>query len=182
MILAYDHYQPEINQSLYIAPSADIIGNVMLEEETTIWFNVTIRGDMAPIHIGKGTNIQDNTVVHVNTGMPTYIGNYVTVGHSAIIHACTIHDNSLIGMGAIILDEAVIGEECLVAAGALVSPRKQFPPRSLIVGSPARVIRTLTDEEVAGIRENTLGYIEKGRHYQKDNSSEGIFTEPRTPG
>jgi carbonic anhydrase/acetyltransferase-like protein (isoleucine patch superfamily) len=166
MILAYDNTQPETSNALYIAPSADIIGAVTLAEETTIWFNVTIRGDMAPISIGRGTNIQDNTVVHVNAGMPTHIGNYVTVGHSAIIHACTINDHALIGMGAIILDEAVIGEECLVAAGALVSPRKQFPPRSLIVGSPARVIRTLTEEEVRGIRENTLGYIEKGRHYR----------------
>ena len=166
MILAYDHYQPEINQSLYIAPSADIIGNVMLEEETTIWFNVTIRGDMAPIHIGKGTNIQDNAVVHVNTDMPTIIGANVTVGHGAIIHACTVGNGCLIGMGAIILDEAIIGEESLVAAGAVVTPRKQFPAHSLIVGSPAKVVRSLTEQEIEKLRKNALHYVDMSNHYK----------------
>ena len=166
MILAYRDILPDVEQALYIAPSADIIGEVFCGANTTIWFNTTIRGDMAPIYIGEGTNIQDNSVIHVNLDMPTHIGSFVTVGHSAIIHACTIGNNSLIGMGSIILDEAVIGDECLVAAGALVPPRKKFPPRSLIVGSPARALRTLSDEDLEGIRKNTLGYIEKGRLYR----------------
>lgn len=165
MIVPYRDHQPDIEQAAYIAPSADIVGNVVLGAECTIWFNATVRGDMARITIGGGTNIQDNAVVHVNDGMPTVIGEAVTVGHGAIIHACTIGDRCLVGMGAIILDEAVIGEECLVAAGALVPPRKQFPPRSLIVGSPAKVARSLTDREVTDLQENARHYVQYGKEY-----------------
>jgi carbonic anhydrase/acetyltransferase-like protein (isoleucine patch superfamily) len=124
---------------------------------------------MAPITIDSGTNIQDNAVVHVNDGMPTVIGKSVTIGHGAIIHACTIGDRCLVGMGAIILDEAVIGDECLVAAGALVPPRKQFPPRSLIVGSPAKVARSLTDREVADLLLNADHYVKNGHEYASRN-------------
>lgn len=166
MLTDYQDKRPAVDNANYLAPSADIVGDVTLDVDVTVWFNATVRGDMASIRIGAGTNIQDNAVVHVNTGMPTTIGKGVTVGHSAIIHACTIGDDCLIGMGAIILDEAVIGSECLVAAGALVTPRKKFPPRSLIVGSPAKAVRTLTDEEVQNIRTNGKHYIEMGNQYR----------------
>lgn len=169
MILSYRDHRPDIEQAVYIAPSADIIGQVVLGPGCTIWFHTTIRGDIASITIGKDTNIQDNTVVHVKKGLDTIIGDSVTVGHGAIIHACTIGDRCLVGMGAIILDEAVIGDECLVAAGALVPPRKQFPPRSLIVGSPAKVVRSLTDQEVADIERSALHYVEGGKDYASQN-------------
>ncbi|HLW21955.1 MAG TPA: gamma carbonic anhydrase family protein [Sphaerochaetaceae bacterium] len=166
MIATYRDTVPDTERAVFIAPSADIVGDVTLGADTSIWFNATVRGDMASITIGDGSNIQDNAVVHVNSGMPTKIGRQVTVGHGAIVHACTIGDHVLVGMGSIILDEAVIGDQCLVAAGALVTPRKQFPPRSLIVGSPAKAIRSLTDEEVAQIRENAVHYQELGRDYR----------------
>lgn len=166
MVTNYLEKRPDVERANFLAPSADIVGEVFLAKDVTVWFNATVRGDMASIKIGEGTNIQDNAVVHVNTDMPTSIGNGVTVGHGAIIHACTIGNDCLIGMGAIILDEAVIGDECLVAAGALVTPRKQFPPRSLIVGSPAKAVRTLTDEEIQDIRENGKHYIEMGNNYR----------------
>ncbi|HCG63847.1 MAG TPA: gamma carbonic anhydrase family protein [Sphaerochaeta sp.] len=169
MIVPYRDHRPDIEQAAYISPSADIIGNVALGADCSVWFNATIRGDMAPITIGSGTNIQDNAVVHVNDGMPTVIGEAVTIGHGAIIHACTIGDRCLVGMGAIILDEAVIGDECLVAAGALVPPRKQFPPRSLIVGSPAKVARSLTDREVADLLGNARHYVQSGKEYASQN-------------
>lgn len=163
------HYQgksPSIPSSAWIAPSADVMGDLTLGEQCSIWFNATVRGDMASITIGENTNVQDNAVVHVNTGMPTSIGSGVTIGHGAIIHGCTIGDECLVGMGAIILDEAVIGEQSIVAAGALVTPRKQFPPRSLIVGSPAKAVRELTEEEIEGIRINAKHYIEMVEHYR----------------
>ena len=166
MVTNYLEKRPDVERASFLAPSADIVGEVFLAKDVTVWFNATVRGDMASIKIGEGTNIQDNAVVHVNTDMPTSIGKGVTVGHGAIIHACTIGNDCLIGMGAIILDEAVIGDECLVAAGALVTPRKQFPPRSLIVGSPAKAVRTLTDEEIQDIRENGNHYIEMGNNYR----------------
>ena len=166
MIKSFKEKSPLVDKALYIDPSSVIIGDVTLFDNTSIWPNVTIRGDMAPITILKNTNIQDNTVIHVNADMPTHIGHDVTVGHSAIIHACTIKDYALIGMGAIILDEAVIGEYSLVAAGSLVPPRKVFPPKSLIMGNPAKVIRELTSEEIKKNQENTNHYIELGNLYK----------------
>ncbi|MEZ4698748.1 MAG: gamma carbonic anhydrase family protein [Rhodothermales bacterium] len=143
---------PTVPASAYLAPSADVIGDVVLGPFCSVWFNATIRGDVNTIRIGAETNIQDNAVVHVTgkTG-PTYIGNRVTVGHSAIVHGCTVEDRVLIGMGAIILDQAVIGAGSIVGAGALVTGRTLVPPGSLVYGNPARVIRSLTEEEIASI-------------------------------
>lgn len=165
MIMPYLEAKPRLGDVNYIAPSADIIGDVHLGAGCTVWFGATIRGDVAPISIGERTNIQDNAVVHVNSGVPTHIGNDVSIGHGAIIHGCTIGNGCLVGMGAIILDRAIIGEHSLVAAGALVSPRKVFPPRSLIVGSPAKVARTLTDDEIAGMQANADHYVGYGLTY-----------------
>lgn len=166
MIRSFENKKPVVDKALYIDSSSVIIGDVTLFDNTSIWPHVTIRGDMAPITIGENTNIQDNAVVHVNTDMPTFIGRDVTVGHSAIIHACTIQDFVLIGMGAIILDEAVIGEYCLVAAGSLVPPRKVFPPKSLIMGNPAKVVRALTEQEIENIHNNCAHYITLAKIYR----------------
>lgn len=165
MVLTHEGKTPDLDKAGFIAPSADIIGEVSVGSESSIWFNVTIRGDVASVTIGDRSNVQDNAVVHVNNGMPTVIGDDVTVGHGAIVHACTIGNRCLVGMGSIILDQAVIGDECLVAAGALVPPRKHFPPRSFIIGSPAKAVRELTDEELARIRTNTGHYVTYGASY-----------------
>ncbi|MCF7953897.1 MAG: gamma carbonic anhydrase family protein [Spirochaetales bacterium] len=168
MILKHQGITPDTKESAFIAESADIIGDVSIGTDASVWFNAVIRGDLAPITLGEGSNVQDNAVIHVNTDMPTHIGKGVTIAHSAVIHGCSIEDNVLVGMSATVLDGAVIGSESLVAAGALVSPNKTFPPRSLIKGVPAKVSRTLTDEEVKGLKENAEHYIEKAKEYNNE--------------
>ncbi len=165
MIYKFKGITPDIEKANFVAPSADIIGDVIAEENSSIWFNCTVRGDIAPIRIGKNSNIQDNSVIHVGYDIATIVGNNVTVGHKVLLHGCTIEDGCLIGMGAIILERSVIGSESIVGAGALITMGKIFPPRSLIIGSPARAIRTLTDEEVEGSRKNTNSYIEISKEY-----------------
>ncbi|WP_319757627.1 gamma carbonic anhydrase family protein [uncultured Sphaerochaeta sp.] len=160
MMYAYNGKSPSIAEGCYIAPSADVIGNVTLGEGVSIWFHATLRADVNTIHIGGQSNLQDNVVAHVDKGFPLIVGERCTIGHGAIIHACTIEDDCLIGMGAIVLNGAVIGKESIVAAGALVSQNKVYPPRSLLVGTPAKLIRTLSDEEFAKVRENTQEYWE----------------------
>ncbi len=167
MIQKYKEAVPQIDETSYIAESAVIIGQVSLESNTSVWPNVTLRGDMAAIKVGKNSNIQDNSVVHVNNGMETIIAENVTVGHGAILHACTIEDHALIGMGAIVLDQAVIGQYSLVAAGSLVPPRKVYPPKSLIMGNPAKVVRQLSDEEIADIEKNCQHYVELSQEYRE---------------
>lgn len=164
MYHAIDEKVPDVSKAAFIAWNAEVIGEVYLGGDSSIWFASTIRGDLAAIHIGEGTNIQDNAVVHVDTGQSARIGNFVTVGHGAILHACEIGDGCLVGMGAIVLSRARIGKECVIGAGALITEGKEFPDRSLIVGSPARSIRTLKDDDVEKIREGVRRYIEKARH------------------
>jgi len=164
---------PTFNDKNWIAPSADVIGDVVLGEESSIWFNATVRGDVNRIRIGDFSNVQDNAVVHVtNRTAPTKIGNYVTVGHSAVVHGCTIEDNVLVGMGAIILDHAIIGRDSIVGAKALVTSRTVVPPRSLVVGSPAKVVRELTDEEVAYVRKFADNYVYYSAIYRGDHVPE----------
>ncbi len=162
MLVPFNEIYPDVGQALFIAPNATVVGDVTFEADTTVWYSATLRGDIAPITIGRGTNIQDNAVVHVNHGMPTYLGENITVGHGAILHGCTIGSRSLIGMGAIVLDGATIAEDSLVAAGAVVPPNRSYPPRSLLIGSPARAVRELTDEELKEMAENIAHYIELG--------------------
>ena len=154
-------------EDLFIAPGAVCMGDVALGKDCSIWYHATVRADRAPIKIGSGSNIQDNCVVHVDKGFPVTIGNYVTVGHGAILHGCRIEDGSLIGMGAIILNGAKIGRNCIVAAGALVTQNTEIPDGMLAMGSPAKVIRKLSEEEIASNRKNAEGYIEEAREYVK---------------
>lgn len=171
MILEYQGILPKIHESCYIAPSADIVGDVEIGEQSSIWFQVVIRGDVNFIRIGKRTNVQDGTVFHVTRdkppmkSAPLILGDDITVGHRVTLHGCTIGNRVLIGMGAVILDAAVIGDDSIVAAGALVTKGKVFPPRSLIQGSPAKVVRALTDEEVAFMPMSAKNYTEDSARY-----------------
>lgn len=170
MIIKFDDKEPKMHKSCFIAGSADIIGDVELEENVNIWFGVVLRGDKNYIRIGSGTNVQDNTTVHISgeslNNLPTIIGRNVTIGHNAIIHACTINDNVLIGMGSIILDGAVIGKNTIVGAGTLVPPNKHIPEGVLVIGSPCKVVRELSKEEIQGITDSALDYVKTAEKYK----------------
>ena len=156
---------PELAESAWVAPSADLIGDVRLGERASVWFGAVIRADNTPIIIGNDSNIQDGSVCHSDAGFPLTIGSRVTVGHQAILHGCTVADDCLIGMGARILNGAIIEPECIVGAGALVTEGKRFPSGSLIVGSPARAIRELTTDERRLLRASAAHYAEKAARY-----------------
>ena len=174
MTHTFKQWTPDVGDKSWIAPSADVIGNVTMGEECSIWFGCVVRGDVHYITIGDRTNIQDLSMVHVthykhedmNDGNPTVIGSDVTVGHRVMLHGCTIEDACLIGMSATILDGAVIGKESIVGAGALVTKNKVFPPRSLIMGSPAKVVRELSDEEVKELYASARRYVEFKEDYR----------------
>lgn len=169
MIRSYKGIRPKIAETAFIEESAHIIGDVHIGEHSSIWFGCVLRGDVYHIRIGNNTNIQDGTVIHVTSGRyPTIIGNSVTVGHRAVLHGCTVHDRSLIGIGAILLDDVVIGEESFVAAGSLITPGTIIPPRSLVLGAPARVRREVTEEEIARIDGHWKSYIEYKNNYMAD--------------
>lgn len=165
-IRAYQGSRPRISDNVFLADGARIIGNVDLAPLVGVWFNVVIRGDVNVITIGEGTNIQDNAVVHCTSGTgPTHIGRRVTVGHAAVVHGCTVEDECLIGMQAVILDGAVIGTQSIVGAGAVVTQGTHIPPRSLVVGAPARVVRQLRDEEIASLHRSAENYIQYASSY-----------------
>jgi len=159
---------PVIHESTFVADSASVIGNVRLEANVSIWFGAVLRGDTEPIIVGDGSNIQDGAVLHTEAGRPLTIANSVTVGHQAVLHGCAIGEGSLIGIQAVILDGAVIGRECLVAAGSIVTAGKAFPDHSLILGSPARVARDLSDGEITRIRANIQFYASQRRPEYRD--------------
>ncbi len=160
MIKAFEGVQPTIHNSCFVAESADIIGKVELGAHSNVWYGVVMRGDSDKITVGENTNIQDNTVVHLDHGVPTSIGSNVTIGHGAIIHGCTIRDNVLVGMGAIVLNGAVLEENVIIGAGAMITSGKVIPSGSLVVGSPGKVVRTLTDEEIENIKKSAKHYVE----------------------
>jgi carbonic anhydrase/acetyltransferase-like protein (isoleucine patch superfamily) len=171
MIRAYRGVVPKIAASAYIDPSAQVIGDVEIGERSSVWPNVTIRGDVNSIRIGEESNVQDNTVIHVEHDIyPTIVGNRVTVGHSATLHGCVIEDNCLIGIGAIVLNGATIGEGSVIAAGALVPERMQVPPNAMVMGVPAKVKRDLTAEERERFRENAQNYVKYRETYREEPS------------
>ncbi len=173
MIAPYRGVHPQLGKNVFVAPSADVIGKVVLGDEASIWYGCVLRGDVGTITIGARTNIQDLSVVHITGGVTdTAVGADVTVGHRAILHGCTVHDLALIGMGAILLDGCVIESECIIGAGSLVSPGTRIPRGSLALGSPARVVRPLKESELAMLRSSAAHYVEvAAQHAAGDWSS-----------
>ncbi len=160
----------QIHPSAFVAPGADVMGDVTLGEESSVWFQAVLRGDINRIVIGPRSNVQDGAIVHLSDDHGTYVGELVTIGHKAILHACTIADEVLVGMGAIVLDGAEIGARSIIGAGALVTGGKQIPPGSLVLGSPAKVVRTLSLEEQAGIKGWAEKYVAVSREYRERSS------------
>ena len=162
----YVHEHPEIHPSAFVAESADLIGAVTIEKDASIWFQVGIRADDEPVTIGIGSNIQDGTIIHIDSGYPTIIGQGVTVGHRAIVHGAHIADHVMISMGAIILSGALIGDHCIIGAGALVTEKMDIPPRSLVLGVPGRIIKSVTDDQIKRIHQTADGYVERRKLYK----------------
>ena len=165
MILPFKNKVPEVATDCFVAENSTLIGKVKLGSQASIWFGAVLRGDIEPIVIGAFSNIQDNSVVHTSDGFPVTIGEYVTVGHQVTLHGCLVGNNCLIGMGAILLDGSEVGDNCIVGAGALVKQNQKIPPNSLVVGSPARVIRTLSAADISNVRKYADRYIELIKHY-----------------
>ena len=165
-IYALDGAAPKIAESAWVADSAQVMGDVELAEDASIWFGVVIRGDTETIRIGRGSNIQDLSVLHADHGMPLTVGEDVTVGHQVMLHGCTVGDGSLIGIGAVVLNGAKIGKGCLVGAGSLVTEGKEFPDGSMILGSPAKVVRQLTPEQLEGLRQSAKHYVDNARRFR----------------
>ena len=172
-IYQLDQDVPHVHPSAFVADSAQVIGRVSLAQDSSVWFGTVIRGDTDTISVGRGTNIQDASVLHADHGFPLVIGERVTVGHQVMLHGCTIGDESLIGIGAVILNGAVIGKHCLVGAGALVTEGKSFPDGSMILGSPAKVVRQLTPEQIEGLRRSAQHYIDNAQRYRRGLQKQG---------
>jgi carbonic anhydrase/acetyltransferase-like protein (isoleucine patch superfamily) len=167
MLLPYKKIMPTLGKDVWIADNAAVIGDTVIGEESNVWFGCTVRGDVHEIRIGKRTNVQDNSVIHTTRGVSgTYIGDEVTVGHGAILHACTIHDRVLVGMGAVILDQAVMEENSMLAAGAVLTPKKVVPSGQLWAGSPAKYMRDLTQEELDFLKISADNYVKLAQEYK----------------
>ncbi|NPV10390.1 MAG: gamma carbonic anhydrase family protein [Ignavibacteria bacterium] len=165
---------PKLGENVFVAPGVKLIGDVRLKAYSNVWFNSVLRGDINFIEVGEYTNIQDLCLVHVTKELPAIIGNYVTIGHNAVIHACTIKDNVLIGMNSVVLDGAEISENCIVAAGAVVTPNSKIPSGSLVAGVPAKIIRQLTDNEISQIHQSALNYVEYANQMKNSLSKETL--------
>jgi carbonic anhydrase/acetyltransferase-like protein (isoleucine patch superfamily) len=166
MNISYLNNTPKIGQNVFIAPDAWVIGDVELGDDVTVLFGSSVRGDILPIRIGERSNLQEHVVIHTSVGrIPTTIGEEVTVGHRALIHGATIGNRVIVGMGSIILDEAEIGDECIIGAGSVVTEHKKIPPRSLVIGTPGRVVRELTTDELAFLPVSANRYVTVGRNY-----------------
>lgn len=168
-LIALDNGAPSAHPTAFLAPTAVLSGDVQLGEASSAFYGVSVRGDTAPIRVGERSNLQDNVVLHADEGFPCTVGDDVSIGHSAVIHGCTVGSGSLIGMSATIMNGAVIGEQCLVAAGALILEGTQIPPRSLVAGFPAKVRRELTADEVAGLGVNASHYVDIARRHREAN-------------
>jgi carbonic anhydrase/acetyltransferase-like protein (isoleucine patch superfamily) len=161
-----DNLTPTVHESAWVADSAQVMGHVQLAEDSSVWFGVVIRGDTETITVGKGSNIQDNSVLHADRGMPLTIGDHVTVGHQVMLHGCTIGDGSLIGIQAVVLNGAKIGKNCLVGAGSLVTEGKEFPDGCMILGSPAKAVKQLSPEQIEGLKMSAKHYVDNARRYK----------------
>lgn len=182
MIESFLGCAPRLGRDVYVSPTAAVVGDVTLGAGASVWFGASLRGDVHWIEVGSGSNVQDNATVHVSRGThPCRIGRGVTVGHNAVVHGCTVEDDVLVGMGAVVLDGAVLGAGSLVGAGALVTMNTVVPPRSLVVGSPARVVRALTDDEVARNVANAVHYVRMSRMYLGLDVPAGPGGAPATP-
>lgn len=181
MIYEFLNKSPQFDDTVFVAPSADIIGDVTIGSESSIWFNVTIRGDVNWIEIGEKCNAQDNTCIHVtNKTGPTKLGNMVTIGHNAMIHACTIHDRVLVGIQSTILDDVVVESDVMIAAGSVVPPGKRLESGFLYMGTPVKKVRELTDDEIKHIAKNAENYVKYQRTYrQVDQYNENPFYKAR---
>ena len=160
-----DEHVPRLAAGAWVADSAQVIGNVELAEDANVWFGAILRGDTELLTIGRGSNVQDGSVLHADIGFPVTLGENVTVGHQVMLHGCTVGDGSLIGIQAVVLNGARIGRHCLVGAGALVTEGKEFPDGSMIIGSPAKVVRQLTPEQIAGLRRSAEHYVANAKRY-----------------
>jgi carbonic anhydrase/acetyltransferase-like protein (isoleucine patch superfamily) len=168
MIYALGNKKPDLRGNNYVAPNATIIGDVVLGKNTSVWWNVVIRGDNDAVTIGEDVNIQDGSVLHTDVGVPLTLERGVSVGHLAMLHGCTVREGSLIGISAVLLNRAVIGRDCLIGANALIPEGKVIPDRSLVLGSPGRVVRQLSDEEVANVRGIAQHYLDNAARYLKE--------------
>jgi len=164
-VFPYKDLNPQIDNSVFLAEGVRVVGDVSIAADSSIWYNTVVRGDIHPIKIGQYTNIQDNCTIHVMYDYPCIIGNYVTVGHNVIVHGCTVADNCLIGMGSILLGYAEIGANCIIGAGSLITERKKIPPNSLVMGSPGKIIREVSQTEIEAIRQSALKYAEVAHDY-----------------
>lgn len=166
-IYVLDDRRPVIGENVWVAENATVIGSVKLEREASVWFGATLRGDNEPIVVGARSNVQDGAVLHTDEGVALTVGENVTIGHMAVLHGCTVGDGSLIGINAIVLNRAVIGQHCIIGANTLIPENKVIPDFSLVVGTPGRVIRSLTPEEVEGLLANAQHYVENAERYRK---------------
>lgn len=162
-IYELDGHQPELGPNAWVADSAQVIGKVHLAENASVWFGTVVRGDSEHIRIGRNTNVQDASVLHADPGVPLTLGDNVTIGHQVMLHGCTVGDGSLIGIGAVVLNNAKIGKHCLVGAGSLVTEGKEFPDGSMILGSPAKVVKQLSPEQIAGLQRVAQHYVDNAR-------------------
>lgn len=172
-IYALGAVAPQIHPDTWVAPDANVIGKVVLEEGSSVWFGATLRGDNEEIRIGAGSNVQENCVLHTDMGYPLTIGANCTIGHKVMLHGCTIGDNSLIGINAVILNGATIGRNCLIGAGALITEGKTIPDNSLVVGAPGKVARTLSAEQIAGLTASAEGYVRNFKRFKAGLSVQG---------
>ena len=165
-LYALDGHAPDLHDTAWVAPDANLIGKVVLEEKASVWFGCTLRGDNEEIRVGAGSNVQENVVCHTDMGFPLVIGAGCTIGHKVMLHGCVIGENSLIGMGATILNGAKIGKNCLIGAGALITEGKEIPDGSLVMGMPGKVVKQLSPEAIEGLKRSALGYQANGARYR----------------
>ena len=167
MIYDFEKNVPQVHPDAWVAPNASLIGKIKLEKNSSIWFNAVLRGDIELITIGESTNIQDGSVLHTDPGFKLNVGKGVTVGHMVMLHGCQIDDDTLIGIGSVILNNAKIGKNCIIGANSLITENKVIPDNSLVVGSPGRVLRKVTEEEIKAIHENAKHYVDGSKKYKK---------------